>query len=255
MRVTTVGTGTAAPTPHRVCAGHLVQTGTVSLLLDCGSGSVHRMAALGLDWMGITHVALTHFHPDHTSDIPTLFFAWRYGALPYRSAPVQVIGPPGTGQLLAHFADLYGSAIRTPDYPLTVRELPPAQSIDLGGEVRLEARKVPHTDESVAYSVSAGGARFVYTGDMGFDASFGEWARGCSLLLAECSLPATMGMDTHLTPEQCGELARLAAPMSLALTHFYPPVERVDVRAIVAARYGGEVVLATDGWMTEIEER
>jgi ribonuclease BN (tRNA processing enzyme) len=255
MRVTTVGTGTAAPTPHRVCAGHLVQTGTVSLLLDCGSGSVYRMAALGLDWMGITHVALTHFHPDHTSDIPTLFFAWRYGALPYRSAPVQVIGPPGTGRLLAHFADLYGSAIRTPDYPLTVRELPAAQSIDLGGGVRLEARKVPHTDESVAYSVSAGGARFVYTGDTGFDASFGEWARGCSLLLAECSLPATMAMDTHLTPEQCGELARLAAPMRLALTHFYPPVERVDVRAIVAARYGGEVVLATDGWMTEIEER
>jgi hypothetical protein len=38
------------------------------------------------------------------------------------------------------------------------------------------------------------------------------------------------------------------------LTHFYPPVERVDVPAIVGARYDGPLVLAHDGWTTTIDD-
>ena len=44
--------------------------------------------------------------------------------------------------------------------------------------VTLEAHKVPHTAESVAYSVERGDARLVYTGDTGFDTAVAEWARG-----------------------------------------------------------------------------
>ena len=43
-------------------------------------------------------------------------------------------------------------------------------------------------------------------------------------------------------------------PKRLALTHFYPPVEDVDVRAIVGARYAGPVTLAVDGWHFDIED-
>ena len=40
------------------------------------------MAELGIRWQDITHVAITHFHADHTSDIATLIYGWRYGQLP-----------------------------------------------------------------------------------------------------------------------------------------------------------------------------
>ncbi len=113
-----------------------------------------------------------------------------------------------------------------------------------------------HTAESVAYSVERGGRRIVYTGDTGVGEGFaelGEWAAGCDVLLCECSLPQDMAIPTHLTPEQCGELAAAARPGLLALTHFYPPVERVDVAAIVGERFDGPVVLAHDGWTTTIE--
>jgi ribonuclease BN (tRNA processing enzyme) len=61
-------------------------------------------------------------------------------------------------------------------------------------------------------------------------------------------------MAIHLTPRRCGELAAIAQPRLMVLTHFYPPVERTDIRGIVGERFGGSVVLATDGWSTEIEE-
>ena len=254
MRLTTLGTGTISLLPGRACAGHHVAAAGVSLLLDAGSGVAHRLSRCGIDWMGITHVALTHFHADHIAELPTLMFAWKYGTLPGRSAPLTILGPAGTAALVARMADAFGDWMRDPGFPVEIRELAPGAAADLGDGVRLAARKVPHTEESVAYSVERGTHRIVYTGDTGFDATLGEWAAGCDLLLSECSLPAAMAMPIHLTPEQCGELAAIAHPGYLALTHFYPPVEQVDIRAVVGARWGGPLTLATDGWSIDIED-
>jgi ribonuclease BN (tRNA processing enzyme) len=63
-----------------------------------------------------------------------------------------------------------------------------------------------------------------------------------------------MSIPEHLSPEQCGELAAAAEPGHLALTHFYPPVEQVDIRALVGARYAGPITLAFDGWSFDIED-
>jgi ribonuclease BN (tRNA processing enzyme) len=255
MRLTTIGTGTVSPSATRVCAGHLVTAGTVSVLLDCGSGVVHRLARAGVDWMGITHVAITHFHADHLSDLAFLIFTWRYGAERPRAAPIEIIGPPGMDALVTRFAGAFGEWVREPGYAVQVRETPPGAVVDLGGGARLSAFKVPHTDESVAYDVVYEGRRLVYTGDTGFDEGLGRWAAGCDLLLAECSLPDDREMAIHLTPRRCGELGALARPRTLVLTHFYPPVEHVDIRGIVGERFDGPLVLAEDGWAMEIEER
>lgn len=254
MRVTTIGTGTISLTPGRACAGHLVEAGAVRLLLDCGSGVAHRLAALGLDWMGITHVALSHFHTDHVGDLPTLVFAWTHGRRPGRTAPLELLGPPGTAALVARFAEAHGEYLRVPAFPIVVRELAPDAPLDLGDGVAIRSRPVPHTEESVAYSVERGAARLVYSGDTGMDPTLGDWAAGCGLLLCECSLPAELAIPLHLTPEQCGELAARARPRHLALTHLYPPVEQVDVRAIVGAAWDGPLTVAHDGWHFEIEE-
>lgn len=254
MRVTTLGTGTVALSSQRACAGHLVETGDVRLLLDCGSGVTRRLAELGIPWPTITHVALTHFHIDHHGDLPTLIFAWRYGILPPRSAPLDIIGPVGTGELLARLANAYGEWVTAPGFTMTIREIAPGDQIELASGVRLSCHAVPHTPESVAYCVERGPRRIVYTGDTGFSEPFATWARGCDVLLCECSLPASMGIPEHLTPDQCAELAALVAPKQLALTHFYPPVEQVDIRAIVQERFAGQVVLAADGWSIDIED-
>ena len=252
MRLTTLGTGTVALTPGRACAGHLVEAGDVRLLLDCGSGVARRLAELALPWPAITHVALTHFHVDHHGDLPTLLFAWRYGILPPRSAPLAIVGPAGTADLLGRLAAAYGTWILEPGFPVTVTEIAPGEPLPLGGGVSLEALKVPHTAESVAYSVTAGARRLVYTGDTGFDPALGAWAGGSDVLLCECSLPEAMAIPEHLTPEQCGALAELARPGRLVLTHLYPPAEDVNLSAAVAARYSGPLTVARDGWQTDI---
>jgi ribonuclease BN (tRNA processing enzyme) len=254
MRLTTVGTGTVALSPTRVCSGQFVQAGAVSLLLDCGSGVTHRLAELVPPWREITHVALTHFHVDHIGDFATLACAWKYGSLPGRSAPLVVIGPAGTAALLGRLADAFGNWLRDPGFAVSPLEIEPGASIDLADGVTLAAAQVPHTPESVAYSITRGGRRIVYTEDTGYHPMLAEWARGTDLLLCEWSLPSELAIPGHLTPAQCGALAAAALPKHLVLTHFYPPVERDDLRAIVSAHYAGPISLAADGHTFEIEE-
>lgn len=253
MRLTVLGTGTIAFSPSRSCAGYYVEAGDARLLMDCGPGTTRRLAELGVPWQELTHVALTHFHIDHHADLPALIFAMRYGMLPARSAPLEVIGPEGTKGLLERLSAAYGEWLLAPGFPLNVTELAPGSSFDLSG-TRLDCVKVPHTAESVAYSITEGARRLVYSGDTGFDPAFAEWAKGCDLLVLECSLPQTMAIVEHLTPEQCGELAKLAAPGLLVLTHLYPPVETVDIAAVVGARYAGAITVAQDGWRTEVKD-
>jgi ribonuclease BN (tRNA processing enzyme) len=92
----------------------------------------------------------------------------------------------------------------------------------------------------------------VYTGDTGPSDALGDWARGCDLLVAECSLPDAMALDIHLTPRQAGALAARAGAKQLVLTHLYPPVEAVDIVAVVAECYRGPVTIAWDGARFEI---
>jgi len=253
-RLTTLGTGTVALSGERSCAGYLYEADDVRLLLDCGSGITRRLAELGLAWPAITHVALTHFHIDHHGDLPTLVFAWKYGQLPARSAPLDLLGPVGTRALIERLAAAYGEWLLAPGFPITIREIMPGESVELSASVRLSAQKVPHTEESVAYSIERAGRRVVYTGDTGPDDALADWAHGCDVLVCECSLPASMAIKEHLTPDQCASLAARARPGHVVLTHFYPPVERIDIRAAMAAQYGGPVTLGRDGWHIELED-
>jgi ribonuclease BN (tRNA processing enzyme) len=243
----TVGTGTVAPSAHRTAAAHFVRRNGVRLLLDCGPGTLHRLASFDLPWSEITHVAVTHFHPDHFADLPMLVYALKYTTVPPRRDPLVVLGPRGVVRLVKSLAEGYGAWLLDPGFPLLIMDVEPGEPFPLDAELSLESFPVPHTQESVAYGLTAPEGRLVYTGDTGPSAELARWAKGCSLLLAECSLPESMAMEMHLTPERAGDLARDAGAQRLVLTHFYPPVEKTDPARSAASRFGGPVTAAADG--------
>ena len=247
MRLTVVGSGTISLSPTRGCAAYLIDAGAARILMDCGPGAAHTMARHDMDWWGVTHVVLTHFHLDHIGDLPTMIFAWRHARLEPRTAPLTIAGPPGTRELLTRWAAALGDWLQAPGFPLDVIEPALETPITIADGVTLTSRSVPHTAESVAYSIEHDGRRLVYTGDTGDDPSLGAWAAGCDLLLAECSLPDSMPVPIHLTPSQTAALAAAAAPGMLVVTHMYPPLEGIDLRAELGARWAGPTVIAADG--------
>ncbi|MFI5207884.1 MAG: MBL fold metallo-hydrolase, partial [Gemmatimonadales bacterium] len=164
-----------------------------------------------------------------------------------------LLGPAGTRAKLGLLAGAFGPWVTAPGFPLQVIEALPGTPVALAAGVVLAVHKTPHTDESVALSVEAAGARLVYTGDTGPSEELGDWAKGTDLLLAECSLPESMALPMHLTPRQAGALARRAEAKRLVLTHLYPPVEHADILGEVASAYPGPAHVARDGDRFEIQ--
>jgi ribonuclease BN (tRNA processing enzyme) len=245
--LTVLGSGTVAPSARRVAASYVVAAGDTLLMLDCGAGTLHRAALYGVPWHAVTHVALTHYHVDHWGELPHLLFALRWGIEPSRRAPLTLLGPHGLADRLRHLSAAFGEWVTEPGYPLEPVELPAAGQRALGSGVTLEWMPTPHTDESIAYAVTYGGRRLVYTGDTGVSAELARWAHECDLLVAECSLPDDRAMAIHLTPSQAGALARDARAKSLILTHFYPPVEAAQPARRAGETYGGPIAAAADG--------
>ncbi|MGD2135443.1 MAG: ribonuclease Z [Gemmatimonadales bacterium] len=247
MELTVIGSGTVAPTADRVSPAYWLETEGIRLLLDCGAGTLHRCAALAVPWHTVTHVAITHFHPDHWAELPTLVFALRWGTEPARREPLVLLGPTGLRARLDQLARGFGAWLTEPEFPLDIVELAPDTEHRLGDEVALETCKTPHTDESLAYAVRRGATRLVYTGDTGESDAVARFAAGCDLLLAECSLPDERAVPLHLSPGRAGRLATAAGTKRLVLTHFYPVFGAVDPAQAAAAQYDGDVVAARDG--------
>jgi len=247
MELVIIGSGTAAPSADRTAPAHLVSTGDTRLLLDCGAGTLHRAASFGIAWSNVTHVALTHFHTDHWGELPAFLFALRWGIEPARSEPLHIIGPVDLKRRLSALTGALGDWVLDPGYPLTVSEIAPGQKLYLEAGVTLEACKTPHTEHSLAYSVRDNDAFLVYTGDTGPSTELAQWAQGCDLMLAECSLPDDRGIDIHLTPTSAGELARTAGAQKLVLTHFYPVFGDSDPGVVATRAFGAAVTVAHDG--------
>ncbi len=248
MKLTIVGSGTVVPDAERTCACLYLEAGDARLLLDVGPGATHHMARFGVPWASLTHVAITHFHTDHTGDLPFLLFALKHALATPRTEPLTLFGPAGTMERLRALADAFGSYILAPGIRLNVRELGSGHEAELAPGVLLRAHKTHHTEESIAYRVETGGEAFAYTGDTGPDDDLAQWLAGVRTLVAECSLPDALGFPEHMTPTGVAALARVAHPRRLVLTHVYPQLDRNALPALVrAAGWDGEVVVAGDG--------
>lgn len=250
MRLVVIGAGTLAPHPTRSPAGCVVDAGGERLLVDCGSGTYHRAHRLGADLGGVRRVLLTHHHPDHTLDLAHLLFAYRY-VRPARTAPLEVIGGPGTRAFVGRLVDLYGDWIR-PAFPFEVTEVRPGQTLERGGW-RATTHPVAHDASSVAYRLEAAGRVVALTGDSDACPGLVEAGAGADLLVLECSNPDGAKVAGHLTPSEAGRIAAEAGARRLLLTHRYPACDGHDLAAAArASGYRGDIVVADDGTSVDL---
>jgi ribonuclease BN (tRNA processing enzyme) len=253
VQLVVVGSGTAVPEATRVGSAYFVHIGTSRVLLDCGPGAVHNLARFGLPWPEITHLCLSHFHTDHVGDVAALIFAFKYGQAEPRSLPLIVYGPPGTRRFFRRLAAAFGDYIKDPGFPLEINDELIGKRIALNDVAHVSAAPTPHTDASVAFRIDGPRSSLGYTGDTGQHVDVGAFLQAVDLLISECSLPDELSMDTHLTPSRVAQLARVALPRRILITHMYPQLPRAEAIELVRkAGWDGEMLLAEDGLRLEV---
>jgi ribonuclease Z len=273
VEITLLGTGSPLPSPDRAGPATLVRAGAATILVDCGRGTVMRLAAAGVLPIGLSAVLLTHLHSDHITDLNDVVTThWVMAPSPAAGATppaLRIVGPPGTravvdGMLamlepdvryrLAHHADLqHGPA-------LEVAEVEPGDAFEVGG-ARVSVHRTDHrpVEPSVGYRIEQGGKVAAMAGDTIPCPGLDELCAGADLYvqtviradLVEAIPNQRLQdiLDYHSTVEQAAQTAARAGVGTLVLTHYVPPLTagaEDEWRALAAAHFGGTIVMGDD---------
>ncbi|WP_460918860.1 MBL fold metallo-hydrolase [Salinarchaeum chitinilyticum] len=248
MRVTFLGTGSAMPTGERYQTGILVEDAGNRLLVDCGSGVLHRLQTHGPGYEAIDTVLLTHHHLDHISDLPSLVNA-RYLA---GEEQLTVVGPEGTESLVDDLLDVHDQLRDGAE--LTVRDIEPGSASVAGFD--LEATWTQHSMPCLAYRFDD---RFAFSGDSEAFEELATFLDGTAVVAHDCSFPDGIDVSNHPTPSQLGNAfaAADAEIGRLYLTHRYPHTDGHEEEMLdsLTAAYDVDARMAEDGLSVTIDER
>lgn len=242
MQLTILGSGTAVPVADRFPAGYLVEYGGTRIMIDCGPGTLRRLAQAGVTLHQLDALLLTHYHTDHCADVAALLFALRSPHFAGR-APMRVFGAPGLQRLIGKLTEAWPWLLPR-GYELQLHEIEPGTFALGDGEVH--AVPIRHTAQSLGYRVTTAAGSIAFSGDADTCDELVELARGTDLFVCDAAAPDGSKLDGHLTPGLAAEHAARAGARCLVLTHFYPECDGHDLRAMAAARFPGEVVVAAD---------
>jgi len=251
MELIVLGSGTGVPSLRRGSPALAVKAGGRLLMLDLGSGALRALLRYGLSFSEIDLVALTHLHPDHIGDLVPFLFATHYSLGYTRREPFLLLAARGFADFQARLKTAFGRWVEPPPGLMQLQELSPEgpETILWEGMV-IKSAPTNHIEGSLAFRLEAGGRSLVYSGDTDESDSLVELAQGADLLVCESANP--FKVPGHLTPEEAGWLATRAGVKRLLLTHFYPPCEEVDVTALAAREFSGEILRAEDGLRVEV---
>ena len=249
MRVVALGTSASYPGPGNACTGLLIQEEETNLLVDCGTGILAKLQQV-VPLTRVTAIVISHMHADHFLDLIPLRYAFRYGVAPSSSRPL-IFLPPGGIAVLEHMAMPLDSK-KTSDFfssVFTIQEYDPGAPF-LVGPLTVRFASGNHYVPSWAISVE-GGRRVVFTSDTGPSDAVVALARGADLLVTEATyLSVDEERDStrgHLTATEAGELAALACPKRVLVTHLWPHRDAEVTLRKAKEVFQGDIALAQEG--------
>jgi ribonuclease BN (tRNA processing enzyme) len=192
-----------------------------------------------IDYKEIDFVFLTHFHPDHVSELRSFIQALDWTPNFNRKKDLILIGPVG-------FKEFYERTIksrpRPNTYKLKIKEIKKNLALE---DLKVECVKTVHSDESVGYKFTEKTKSIIITGDCDYDDNLIKFSKNSNLLLIECSFPNDQKVKGHLVSKECGEIAKKAGVKKLVLTHLYPTSPEI-VRLNETKKIFRNTILAKD---------
>ncbi|MBY0443173.1 MAG: ribonuclease Z [Mycobacteriaceae bacterium] len=275
IEVTLLGTGSPIPDPHRAGPATLVRAGGQTFLVDCGRGVLQRAAAIGVGANSLSALLLTHLHSDHIAELGDVLITRWISTLAPDPAPLPIIGPPGTAEVvqatltafgrdigyrIAHHADL------TEPPPIEVQEYTEGSVWDRDG-VTIRVAPTDHRPvaPTIGFRIEFGGTSAVLAGDTVPCDSLDKLAAGADALVHTAirkdiieHIPQQRVKDIcdyHSSVQEAAATAKRAGVSTLILTHYVPgiaPGQEDQWRELAATEFDGTIELGDDLHRVEI---
>jgi len=242
MQLTVLGASASYAGPDRACSGYLIESEGATVMIDCGNGTIANAGHV-TDVTSLDAVLISHAHTDHFLDLYALQAALRFAPEgPIGSLPVHL--PAGLWERMLALLPASGAKQLAEAFEPHVLA---AGEVLHFGEVTITAYPVDHDGATLGFVIEDEGARVGYTADTKDGAAVRTLAKGCDVLLAECTLPTEFaGAAPHLTPGEAGRIAKEAGVELLVLTHLWPTADHDRLLREAEAAFGGETVLADE---------
>jgi ribonuclease BN (tRNA processing enzyme) len=252
---------------------NLIEINGTRIVLDCGMGVSHQLAAAKLPLTSVQYILISHHHSDHNLEYGNFVYnAWASGL----STPIRSFGPKGLEQMTKTYWELNKFDVETriadegrPD----PRLLLVAKDIEAEGEVlktddfTVTAFRTPHPPitDNFAYKFTTPDGVIVFSSDTEYNPKLAEFAKGADVLVHEALYApfvdklvarvkngAMLGkhlLASHTKAQDVGKIAAAAGVKLLVLSHLVPgDIDVTDDQWIGAVRenYSGKVMVAKD---------
>ena len=247
-QITILGSGTCVPSLERAPCSVFMQTGVNKMLFDCGPGVMRRLLEIGTSISDISHLFISHFHPDHVGELASFLFALKYPAPSVQKQPLTIVAGRGFHDFFSRLKGVFGQWIVLPPDRFEIVEL----DIEKPDHHRfssfiVDTVPVVHRPESLAFRITDMDENtMVYSGDTDVCDELVRLATDADLFICESAFPDGQKIEGHLTPSAAGKIAQAATVRKLVLTHFYPACDDADIEKQCRSTYNGPIVLAKD---------
>ena len=248
----------------RASAGYLIWIdGVARIMVDAGGGTFTRFHAAGARVGDLELLALSHFHPDHASEVPALL--WVQPTDITVSGPSGSDGYPSVGEYVTGLfgpqgvfrAVTGGEELQTVMVDVTSRE---PTEVFANESIRVRGLGVPHgIVPAVGYRIDVGDVSIAFSSDQnGSNPTFVEFVSGVDVMVVHVAVPETQkgfGADLHARPSVWGQMGTDARVGTLVLSHLSSIAPRQaegdlprfgEKLAHVRTHYKGPLVIAED---------
>ena len=234
--ITLLGTGTCQIEHERRASSVLLELDGLAVLFDCGHGVAQRLLEAGMSHDKLGHIVLSHFHPDHVSDLIPLLQAGAWSRRDARVSDLHIYGPRGVQRLVDGLMRLFGpSSFTQPSYMVRVHEII-EEHFEIGRH---------HFDFISLPPAGNHGLRFVWrdkryaiTGDSHFHAQDIAFLKKVDFAIIDSG---------HLEDEQIVQLAAQSKAKIIVCSHLSREINAQDLQARATNEgYTGTILVGRD---------
>lgn len=233
VKITILGSGTTNLVPNRNAASVLIQRNGKNYVYDFGRGTALQLAKMGLKQDDVQTIILSHYHPDHVSDLLPYFHAASWSQVDKRTKELTVYGQPNIDDFMAKFTQPYGERELSKDFRTVLKNLEI-------GNMTIEDESFSFTDLHHSYGISFEENNKAYA--IMADSDFHD-----DLIAALTDVELGVFDAGHITDEEIIELATKTQANKLICSHQYRELDEAKLNEAAKAKgFEGQLIVAED---------